>query len=274
MTIALHTLGMPDLHDEQPALDLPIKMVGHRGVDRVLLLGTPPVPAHVRLNVSVGLGAGQRGAHMSRLIDCLPAAAAPGQNLADWMVDALDRLQAATPTSTNWHLDARTTAVLALPDGLKPVNEIVSLTRTGEAETRFEWGLAAKVALACPQAQAVIAHDRAADTRAEHPSHNQICDLTLECIFDHLPGTLPFTLVGLLAEVESAASAPVRERQKRRGEADVVVALHENARFAEDALRRLASVVRSRVSDALCVRASIVNYESIFEYPLECVVEA
>jgi GTP cyclohydrolase FolE2 len=42
--------------------------------------------------------------------------------------------------------------------------------------------------------------------------------------------------------------------------------------FAEDALRIIADKTRAQFPTATRVTCQIVNYESIFEYPLRCVV--
>jgi GTP cyclohydrolase FolE2 len=82
------------------------------------------------------------------------------------------------------------------------------------------------------------------------------------------------SLAKLLAVGEGAASGPVRELHKRRGEADTVAAIHQHALFAEDALRIIADNTRAQFPTATSVTSQIVNYESIFEYPLRCVVIA
>jgi GTP cyclohydrolase FolE2 len=134
------------------------------------------------------------------------------------------------------------------------------------------WGAAFKVCLACPQAQSAIAFDRDdMDNVGEHPSHNQVCDLEITVTGD-LTAVAGRALADLLAVGECAASGPVRELYKRRGEADAVTAIHHHAVFAEDALRLIADKTRAQFPTATTVTCQIVNYESIFEYPLRCVV--
>jgi GTP cyclohydrolase FolE2 len=136
------------------------------------------------------------------------------------------------------------------------------------------WGAAFKVCLACPQAQSAIAFDRAdVDNVGEHPSHNQVCDLEITVTGD-LTTVAGRSLAELLAVGECAASGPVRELHKRRSEADAVTAIHHHAVFAEDALRTIAEKTRAQFPTASRVTCQIVNYESIFEYPLRCVVIA
>jgi GTP cyclohydrolase FolE2 len=80
------------------------------------------------------------------------------------------------------------------------------------------------------------------------------------------------SLADLLAIGECAASGPVRELYKRCGEADAVTAIHPHAVFAEDALRIIADKTRAQFPTATRVTCQILNYESVFEYPLRCVV--
>jgi GTP cyclohydrolase FolE2 len=82
------------------------------------------------------------------------------------------------------------------------------------------------------------------------------------------------SLTELLTVGEGAASGPVRELYKRRGEADAVTSIHHHAVFAEDALRTIAEKTRAQFPTAARVTCQIVNYESVFEYPLRCIVVA
>jgi GTP cyclohydrolase FolE2 len=53
---------------------------------------------------------------------------------------------------------------------------------------------------------------------------------------------------------------------------DAVTAIHHHAVFADDALRIIADKTRGQFPTATRVTCQIVNYESVFEYPLRCVV--
>jgi GTP cyclohydrolase FolE2 len=53
---------------------------------------------------------------------------------------------------------------------------------------------------------------------------------------------------------------------------DAVTAIHHHAVFAEDALRIIADKTRAQFPTATRITCQIVNYESVFEYPLGCVV--
>jgi GTP cyclohydrolase FolE2 len=162
--------------------------------------------------------------------------------------------------------------VLSVDGGFKPIDEICRLERIAGAEPVRTWGAGFKVCLACPQAQAAIAHDRDDDEHiGVHPSHNQVCDLLITVTGDQRSAAGQ-TVQSLLALGEGATSGPVRELYKRRGEADVVTLVHHNARFAEDALREITDKLRAECPEADQVTSEIINYESIFEYPLRCVV--
>jgi GTP cyclohydrolase FolE2 len=271
-TVSLNAADLPDLHSQAPAIALPIRRIGHRGVRRPLRTADHAYPLMVTIDVGVGLHAGQRGAHMSRLIDVLPFGVETA-NLAAYVMSALESLRERTPDCRSWYIDAVGETVLDVSDGVKPITEQFSVAMDAEGEPSLSWTVTAKVALACPQAQAVIAFDREDIEIGRHPSHNQVCDISVRLV--GLPAeSSGLSAAAIVALAETCASGPVRERFKRRGEADVVTQIHHNARFAEDCLRMLASQVRELVPTAGLVECSIVNYESIFEYPLECVVEA
>lgn len=263
---------MPDLHAERPLAGVPVRRVGHRGVKRPMVIAEYAAPALVTVDVAVGLTVDQRGAHMSRLIDCLDPAARPA-TLTDYVRTSFEELRTVTAGSAGWELDARAVTLLPVDGGVKPIEEICSIQQLAGMPAQTTWGVALKVALACPQAQAVIAADRLAGDHeiGDHPSHNQVCDL--EVAISGVPdGNWGLTTTSLVLLAEQAASGPVRERHKRRSEADAVASIHARACFAEDALRNLCAQLRLLCPDATAVRCEIVNYESIFEYPLHCVV--
>jgi GTP cyclohydrolase FolE2 len=268
----MSTALLPDLHSQSPRNQLPVKQVGHRGVRRILSVAAYDAPASLIIDVYVGLAADQRGAHMSRLIDCFPQETST-KSIRAYLEETFRTLQRTVPDAASWTLRARATTLLAVPDGFKPVEELVTLHEDAGSGIELTWGAAFKVCLACPQAQAAIAHDRGDDNVGLHPSHNQVCDLDVT-ITGPAGMDLDLGLTDLFQLGEKFASGKVRERYKRRGEADCVTEVHHNAMFAEDALRGLADALRQQYADASEVRCEIVNYESIFEYPLHCVVTA
>lgn len=262
---------LPDLQSEVPDICIPVHSVGHVGVKRIVAIDEHDSAAMVVMDISVGLYAHQRGAHMSRLIECIDR---PGRQptVLDYAQGICTRLRAAVPDAASWSVDARATIVLPHDGGFKPIEEICRIEAA--ERTEMTWGAAFKVCLACPQAQSAIAFDRDdMDNIGEHPSHNQVCDLQITVTGD-VTTVAGRSVADLLAVGESAASGPVRELYKRRGEADAVTAIHHQAVFAEDALRMIADKTRAQFPTAAGVRCEIVNYESIFEYPLRCVVIA
>src|SRR6201996_3997482 len=62
---------LPDLQSEVPNICIPVHSVGHVGVKRIVAIDEHDSPAMVVMDISVGLYAHQRGAHMSRLIECI-----------------------------------------------------------------------------------------------------------------------------------------------------------------------------------------------------------
>jgi GTP cyclohydrolase FolE2 len=267
----LITAGMPDLHAGMPAVRLPVESVGHTGVKRFITIGEEHQPAMVVMDILVGLAAEQRGAHMSRLIQCTSVPTAV-TDLRTYVDSVFEGLCAVTPDTPSRAVKARAAMTLPVEGGLKPVEEICEMAVGPDQAPTVTWGLAFRVCLACPQAQAVIAYDR--DDMADagnHPSHNQVCDLEITITGD--AGTVTGqSAAELLSLGEQSASGPVREYHKRRSEADVVAAAHRNAVFAEDVLREITAKVRAQCPEAIQIRTQIVNYESIFEYPLRCVV--
>lgn len=267
-------VDLPDLHSQEPSVLLPVESVGHVGVKRLVTLTRTNRPAMVVMDIAVGLRAEQRGAHMSRLIECTVIPDEP-EDLRHYAKMIFDALRTLVPVAASWQISCRATQTVPVPGGgLKPVEEICEWRAEEGADPTVTWGSAFKVCLACPQAQAAIAHDQNdLDNLGAHPSHNQLCDLEIVLSGDAevAAGT---TVDDLLVTGEEATSGPVRELFKRRGEADTVAAVHRDARFAEDALRDLASKLRAGHPDASRVRVQIVNFESIFEYPLRCTVVA
>ena len=262
---------LPDLHSEVPNVCIPVHSVGHVGVKRIVAIDEHDTAAMVVMNISVGLHAHQRGAHMSRLIECIDRPG-PHPTVLDYTHGIFERLQGAVPAAASWSVDTRATIVLPHDGGFKPIEEICRVEATERIEVT--WGAAFKVCLACPQAQSAIAFDRNdMDNVGQHPSHNQVCDLEIT-VTGGLTTVAGRCVAELLAIGECAASGPVRELYKRRGEADAVTAIHHHAVFAEDALRIIADKTRAQFPTAAAVNCQIVNYESVFEYPLRCVVTA
>ena len=168
---------LPDLHSEVPNVCIPVHSVGHVGVKRIIAIDEHDSAAMVVMDISVGLYAHQRGAHMSRLIECVDRPG-PQPTVLDYTQGIFERLRGAVPGAASWSVDARATIVLPHDGGFKPVEEICRI----EAAERTEvtWGAAFKVCLACPQAQSAIAFDRDdMDNVGDHPSHNQVCDLEI-----------------------------------------------------------------------------------------------
>ena len=148
---------LPDLHSEAPSIGIPVHSVGHVGVKRIVAIDEHDSAAMVVMDISVGLYAHQRGAHMSRLIECIDRPG-PQPTVLDYAQGIFERLRDAVPGAASWSVDARATIVLPHDGGFKPIEEICRI----EAAERTEvtWGAAFKVCLACPQAQSAIAFDR------------------------------------------------------------------------------------------------------------------
>src|ERR1700678_4333169 len=111
---------LPDLHSEAPSTSIPVHSVGHVGVKRIVAVDEHDSAAMVVMDISVGLHAHQRGAHMSRLIECI------------------DRPGDAVPAAASWSFDARATLVLRHDGGFKPIEEICRIEAA--EQTEVTWG--------------------------------------------------------------------------------------------------------------------------------------
>ena len=102
---------LPDLHSEVPNICIPVHSVGHVGVKRIVAIDEHDSAAMVVMDISVGLYAHQRGAHMSRLIECADRIG-PQPTVLDYAQGIFERLRGAVPGAASWSVDARATIVL------------------------------------------------------------------------------------------------------------------------------------------------------------------
>jgi GTP cyclohydrolase FolE2 len=264
--------NLPDLHSQLPAVRIPVASVGHLGVKRIVPIEELGTAAMFVMDIAIGLLPSQRGAHLSRLIECIDR---PGsyRRTRDYAHGIFERLIQAVPTAASWSLYSTATLILPQEGGLKPIDEIYRLEKGSATSVTATWGAAFKVCLACPQAQAAIAFGLQDSNIGSHPSHNQLSELEISITGDATIGT-GHAVSEFLAIGEEAASGPVRELYKRCDEARAVSAVHQRAVFAEDALRSIADKLRTEFPESHRVTCRVVNYESIYEYPLSCTVTA
>ena len=142
---------LPDLHSEVPNVCIPVHSVGHIGVKRIVAIDEHDSAAMVVMDISVGLYAHQRGAHMSRLIECVDRPG-PQPTVLDYAQGIFERLRDAVPGAASWSVDARATIVLPHDGGFKPIEEICRI----EAAERTEvtWGAASRFAWPVPKPRA------------------------------------------------------------------------------------------------------------------------
>src|ERR1700729_2280800 len=114
---------LPDLHSEAPSTSIPVYSVGHVGVKRIVAIDEHDSAAMVVMDISVGLHAHQRGAHMSRLIECIDRPG-PQPTVVDYAQGICERLRDAGPGAASWSVDARAILVLRHHGGFKPIEEI------------------------------------------------------------------------------------------------------------------------------------------------------
>src|SRR6202453_1729629 len=113
---------LPDLHSEVPNVCIPVHSVGHVGVKRIVAIDEHGSAAMVVMDISVGLYAHQRGAHMSRLIECIDRRGSQPTVLA-YAEGLLERLRGAVPGAASWSVEARATIVFSHDGGSKPIEE-------------------------------------------------------------------------------------------------------------------------------------------------------
>src|SRR6202012_5926530 len=92
---------LPDLHSEVPSTCIPVHSVGHVGVKRIVTIDEHDRAAMVGMDISVGLYAHQRGAHMSRLIECIDRPG-PQPTVLDYVQGILERLRDSVPGPAPW----------------------------------------------------------------------------------------------------------------------------------------------------------------------------
>ncbi len=266
----LDACELPDLHNEIPAYRHRISVVGHRGVRRPALIGGRP--AWVSIEVGVGLCPEQRGGHMSRLITAIGQDVLVGESLFDITEQIIARLTELVPDAPSLSIDAEAELLLEVSGGVKPVHERVRYLVTGTTRS-MSVGIGCQVCLACPQAQAVLAASATSQDLRHIATHNQVCTMEVELRSANFHHLRTIRLGDILELCELSASGPVREAHKRLSEAQVVADIHDNARFAEDALRCFVSAAFDRWHAITSIQARLTNFESIFEYPLFAKIE-
>src|SRR5277367_2418608 len=94
---------LPDLHSEVPNVCIPVHSVGHVGVKRIVAIDEHDSAAMVVIDITVGLYAHQRGAHMSRLIECI-GRPGPQPTVLDYAQGIFERRRNALPgaASCRW----------------------------------------------------------------------------------------------------------------------------------------------------------------------------
>src|ERR1700721_3215357 len=114
---------LPDLHSEAPNVCIPVHSVGHVGVKRIVAIDEHDSAARAIMDISVGLYAHQRGAHMSRLIECVDRPG-PQPTVLDYAQGILERLRDAVPGAASWSVDARATIGLPHDAGFKAIEAV------------------------------------------------------------------------------------------------------------------------------------------------------
>jgi len=292
MAIDLDTPALPDVQADRPSVALALPRVGVTGVEKTIRTGDDTVLS-ARLSCFVDLGAGQKGAHMSRFEEgfdeAIAAASQQGRApaldaLAGRIAEGVRERQAALRCEVA--ITARVPRVRVAPVtgavGREHFTVLATAVASG-AGTRRLLGVTAQGMTACPCAQGLLTEAARERLGADGFSPDEV-----ERIFAHVPvathnqrglGTLQVGVppgedhavdpLLLLEIVESSMSSEIYELMKRPDEAAVVEKAHRRPRFVEDCVREMLAGVADRLgalpADTL-VSARQENLETIHQH--------
>jgi GTP cyclohydrolase-4 len=258
-----------DVQAGRPATRVSLSGVGVSGLEQVVRLSAGSAEAlsvPVTFECSVALVADQRGAHMSRFLEAVAAAAQEAavagtfgpETLAAHVAEGVRARQGAGRAEVRVAADYPDERLA--PASAQPTQEIFTVlgaALASERGTRRLAGVEAQGITACPCAQDLVAGRARERLEADGFSGEEI-----ERIFDHVPmathnqrgvGTLWIGAPGEQASVEarelleivrSSMSAEIHGLMKRSDELEVVERAHRRPRFVEDCVREM---VRSSV---------------------------
>src|SRR5947209_10449937 len=247
--VSAHT---PDVQAQAPTVQVGLSRVGVTGVEKVIRLRQDHSEQlfYARLECFVGVGAAQKGAHMSRFEEVVNEALGEvilgestlkAETLAEHIaVLVRDRQRARRAEVT---IAARYPEHKPAPASGTPTQEIYELfgaAVASERGTRRLVGVAAQGMTACPCAQELVAGDARRGLAQEGYGEDEI-----ERILEHVPvathnqrglGTLHIGCIeecvaeidasSLLRIVEGSMSSEIYELMKRSDEAAVVTRAH------------------------------------------------
>jgi GTP cyclohydrolase-4 len=288
-------LAAPDVQSRPPSVALSLSRVGVTGVEKVIRLRQNGAEQlfSARFECVIDLGAGQKGAHMSRFEEVVNEAigevvlnetAFKVETLAEHIAQLVRDRQGAKRAEVS--VEARFPEHKPAPVSGIQTQELYTLhgsALASELGTRRMIGVTAQGITACPCAQELIATAAAQRLESDGFTADEIAR-----ILDAVPvathnqrglGTLhvgctescddEIDAAALLAIVEHSMSSEIYELMKRSDEAHVVEKAHRRPRFVEDCVREMVrGVVESfeGLDDRAFVHARQVNLETIHQH--------
>jgi GTP cyclohydrolase I/GTP cyclohydrolase-4 len=289
------SLSNVDVQAQLPSVQLSLSRVGVTGVEKVIRIkqnGNEQLFS-ARFECVVDLGAGQKGAHMSRFEEVINEAIGQvvlgestfkAETLAEHIAQLVRARQGARRAEVT--VEARFPEHKPAPVSGVQTQELYTLHGSAictELGTRRVIGVTAQGITACPCAQELVAgasrerlHDQGFDSdeierileAVPVATHNQRGLGTLhigctELCEDEIEAAT------LLDIVEQAMSSEIYELMKRSDEAAVVEKAHRRPRFVEDCVREMVQGVVERfpqLDDRAFVAARQVNLETIHQH--------
>jgi len=284
-----------DVQGRTPAVALSLSRVGVTGVEKVIRLRQNDVEQlfSARFECVIELGAGQKGAHMSRFEEVVNEAISEvvlgdvsfkAETLAEHVAQLVRARQGARRAEVS--VEARFPEHKPAPVSGINTQELYTLHGCAvatELGTRRLVGVTAQGMTACPCAQELIAgaaRDRLEDEGFDADEIERI--LQAVPVATHNQRGLGTLHVGctesceeeieaatLLEIVEQSMSSEIYELMKRSDEAHVVEKAHRRPRFVEDCVREMVRGVVERfptLDDRTFVSARQVNLETIHQH--------
>jgi GTP cyclohydrolase I len=251
--------AMPDVQGSADVRQQAIQRVGVKGVRYPIRWRTADggeQPGVGSFNLYVALPAEQKGTHMSRFIELLEGAIAPGRPALDAAAmrrlhaEMLSRLDAADGLlEVSFALFVRKAAPVSGVESLLDYEVTMSVDGTAEAASLI-LSVVAPVKSLCPCSKSI----------ADYGAHNQRSHVTITVHSDE-----PITPEALLRVAEEEASSEIYGLLKRVDEKYITERAYDNPKFVEDLVRDVAARLKAdaRIA-AFTVEAE--NFESIHNH--------
>lgn len=241
-----------DAQNEAPAIKLPLQRVGVTGLRVALELQKPPQTVMARADLAVDLSPGQRGIHMSRMIESLNSWRQPLTTASIVsLLKALQTSQQANSARVRFAFDCLLARSAPATGSVAPIAYPFRIEAGSERETLiFAVSASIPVMTVCPCSLAIC--------RIGAHSQRTIISLTVKS------ASLP-DLESLVALGEASGSSPVYSLLKREDEKAVTETAFGDPVFVEDAARRAALALSLR-DDIVAWQVQAESLESIHNH--------